>query len=421
MPDAKLYLVPDPTGEADLSERAGIQTFDGADKAGELVALDSSGLLNGSLMPYAQSPDLSDAEDPDSVRIPVQVEGQLGQVWRWYSVLSLMNWVRDQIMDLVVPVGTIRLAMGSAATGRWLYMDGRTLGSDASGAVLAGDEYKRLYAHLWGALDDDNISLATSTGIPVNKGESADADWAAGRRISLPDPSSRFVMVGGAGAGLSPRAFGSVGGEEEASLSELQMPRHSHRVNSAQAGAAQRVEFMTGVQVAVSVVNDARTALVGSPTAAVGYAKVESHDHSSVVTIGSGSAPHTHGVATPAADLTHTHAADNDVTVEPAQLQVAAGQLTTDSANASHGHTGAAVISGTSSSGNGHTHTLQFLGGYTASTTVTSTPKVTVTPSKNSVSVFAVSSGNATTTDAGGGVAHNNMPPFFSVAALIRY
>lgn len=421
MAKGEVYITPHPDKSIDASvERAGMTEFEGTTGVGRLIAATDDGLISTTLMPFAQSPDVTD-EPVETARLPVRVESPSGLVWRWLSITAILNWINDQIMDIVSPVGTVRLALGAEPGTKWLALDGRTLGSTASGAILAGEAYKRLYTVLWTSLSADVIKIYEATGIGTTKGTSAENDWALGKRIEMPAPSGRMLMLAGAGSGLTTRKLGEMAGEEEVQLSVLTMPKHNHKMYVAQSGTAQRVEFLDSVTVDVSISNNAETTLSGDLNATIGYSKVEDHSHGVSVTVNSGNAAHDHDVTLPGADLTHTHAADNGTTVDAASLAVTGSSIKTSQATAPHTHLASGSATSTTTAGNGHKHDLTLLSGYTADTRVTSTPTVTVRPNKKSAQMYDVSEGNATATDVGGDAKHNNMPPFFGLVAYVRY
>lgn len=120
------------------------------------------------------------------------------------------------------PVGTVAATLGASAPAGWLTLDGASLGDAGSGADHAAADYEALYTLLYQAIDD--------SGAPVSggRGASAAVDWAAGKRIALPDLRGRALIGSSTGDGLSARAHGGSGGSESHSLSESEMPNHSH-------------------------------------------------------------------------------------------------------------------------------------------------------------------------------------------------
>lgn len=125
------------------------------------------------------------------------------------------------------PVGMVAAFFTSAAGAYydqnnvlWLPLDGSTLGSLSSGALLIGTKYKRLFDYLW------PVSTITVSG---GKGSSSTADWNANKRLTLPDARGRTIIGDGQGSGLTSRSVGQQLGAETHTLTEAQMPSHNHQ------------------------------------------------------------------------------------------------------------------------------------------------------------------------------------------------
>lgn len=115
--------------------------------------------------------------------------------------------------------------------GKWVYLtlDGiRTIGNASSGAAIAAAWTQTLFEHLWSQYDNTRCPLLDSSGSPTSRGASGAADWAANRRITLPDFRGRTVIGAGTGSSLTARTKGSVGGAETHTLTTNEMPSHSH-------------------------------------------------------------------------------------------------------------------------------------------------------------------------------------------------
>lgn len=133
---------------------------------------------------------------------------------------------------------------GSSLQTGWIWAAGN-IGNASSGATnRANADCEALFKFYW---DDAAYNYAGTTatgaalqvrdssGTAVSKGVSADADWAANRRIDVPDfrdrvPAGRGNMVGSAGRlsgqpnGVNGNGLGNAGGEETASA-VLTIPR----------------------------------------------------------------------------------------------------------------------------------------------------------------------------------------------------
>jgi microcystin-dependent protein len=140
--------------------------------------------------------------------------------------------------------------MDSAAPSGWVLAAGGTIGSAASGGTTrANDDTATLFAILW-ALDATLYPILTSAGGASSRGASAAADFAANKRMTLPDLRGRVVAgkdnAGGSAAsrlttaksGVDGVTLGASGGVEEHTLTSTQIPSHSHAIHFKNAGTA---------------------------------------------------------------------------------------------------------------------------------------------------------------------------------------
>ena len=143
------------------------------------------------------------------------------------------------------PVGTVIPYAGAAAPSGYVLASGRTIGNAASSATERADaDCQSLFALLWADYADATLPVQTSTGTASTRGASASADWAANKRITLPDLRGRIPVgkddMGGtaadrittAGSGIDGAELGSTGGTETHVLAEAEMPSHYHEVPS---------------------------------------------------------------------------------------------------------------------------------------------------------------------------------------------
>ena len=116
-------------------------------------------------------------------------------------------------------------ARNSDNDNKWLLLDGRTIGSVASGATHRNnaDTYV-LFEHLWNKFTNTELIIETSGGAPTVRGVDAATDFAADKRMPLPDFRGRNISGmdnPGNGAGAANRVTsasadvlgGSVGAE----------------------------------------------------------------------------------------------------------------------------------------------------------------------------------------------------------------
>lgn len=125
-----------------------------------------------------------------------------------------------------IPTGTVRATIAVTPESGWLMLDGSTIGKSGSGATHASDSYQSLFVLLWNSMADGQAAVVGG------RGGSAAADWAAGKRITLPDGRGRGIIGSGAGAGLTERTHGDKGGAETHQLTANEMPVHKHNVNT---------------------------------------------------------------------------------------------------------------------------------------------------------------------------------------------
>lgn len=92
------------------------------------------------------------------------------------------------LLNLILPIGSILPIADLAAPAGWLLVDGKTIGSAASGATArANADTLTLYTKLWN-FSAAAVPITTSTGAASTRGASAAADFAADKRLALFTP-----------------------------------------------------------------------------------------------------------------------------------------------------------------------------------------------------------------------------------------
>lgn len=132
--------------------------------------------------------------------------------------------------------GWIMMAWTIASQTGFVRMNGRTIGSAASGATeRANADCEDLFEFLW----DNDANLVVSGG----RGSTSAGDWAANKTIALPDFRGRVPggldAMGSSAAGRITDAvlgsdsdtLGSAGGAETHTLTEAELAEHLHTVN----------------------------------------------------------------------------------------------------------------------------------------------------------------------------------------------
>jgi microcystin-dependent protein len=341
----------------------------------------------------------------------------------WRLIGTLPGWHVGEIRDT---------SRGSAPSG-WLLCSGRTIGSASSNATArANADTEYLYTVLWTDYTDAELPMVTSGGSPTTRGASAAADFAANKRLSLPDFRGRVLAgkddMGGTSAnrltnqsgGLNGDTLGASGGAETHTLTTAQTPAHTHTFDAGAhahswshaghthtfAGSAHTHTFDAGSHThTFNAGSHTHTFNAGSHSHAF---TSNSHTHSFSATTGSSGA-HTHTFSdTTSSSGSHAHFQYNDFeyssgtsqpvtnSLYPTYYYVSgsgstnyimqgtsnAATLGLTSSGGAHTHT----ISGTTSSSGSHTHTVSgTTGGNTVSGT-TDTTAVSGTTGSASVS-----------------------------------
>ena len=91
----------------------------------------------------------------------------------------------------------------------------------------------------WAFCDGQLLPLSQNTALFSLVGTTYGGDGKS--TFALPDLRGRAPMHPGQGQGLSPRVLGETGGSETATLSEIQMPAHSHSMMAQSALATGRI------------------------------------------------------------------------------------------------------------------------------------------------------------------------------------
>lgn len=119
----------------------------------------------------------------------------------------------------------------------WLFLNGSTIGDASSGATaLASANTESLFTKLWTDWDNTKLPIQNSSGVPTTRGASAAADFAAHKRLPLPDARGRAVIGAGQGSGLTNRVLGVTVGAESANIAhthDVSVANHTHSVTVA--------------------------------------------------------------------------------------------------------------------------------------------------------------------------------------------
>jgi microcystin-dependent protein len=139
------------------------------------------------------------------------------------------------------PVGIGKDYWGASLPAGYVWASGKTIGNPSSNATeRANDDTWDLFSLFWSSGSDTTLPIYTSAGVLSSRGVSAAADWALNKAIAVPDKRGRVSVgrddLGGtaanritlAGCGIVGTTFGTSGGEQTHTLTETEMPTHTH-------------------------------------------------------------------------------------------------------------------------------------------------------------------------------------------------
>jgi hypothetical protein len=104
------------------------------------------------------------------------------------------------VQNALVPAGAVQPFARSTAPAGWLAANGSTIGSASSGATSASADYSALFSVLWDNWTNTDLPILDSAGAASTRGASASADFAANKRLPLPDLRGIFVRGSGSQA-----------------------------------------------------------------------------------------------------------------------------------------------------------------------------------------------------------------------------
>lgn len=126
----------------------------------------------------------------------------------------------------------------------WLLCNGLTIGDAGSGATSrANADTSDLYTILWTNTTNSELPIQDSSGSSTSRGASAAADFAAGKRLPLPDVRGRTFVgkddmgatvanrITAGGSGIDGTLLLASGGAETHSLNSSQNGPHTHTIS----------------------------------------------------------------------------------------------------------------------------------------------------------------------------------------------
>lgn len=150
----------------------------------------------------------------------------------YFDTLYLPSCTTGAFWDWAIPAGNWKgwssIALPDSATeGKWLFCAGGTIGDASSGGtVRANADTSSLFTFLWTNGNDTTLPIQTSAGGASTRGASAAADFAAQKRMSLPNWKDKGPM--GYDESGTFNAMFATGGEETHLLTGLESGVNAH-------------------------------------------------------------------------------------------------------------------------------------------------------------------------------------------------
>jgi hypothetical protein len=214
-------------------------------------------------------------------------------------------------VDPITPTGTF-VDNGASTLNGYVLCDGATtLGDASSGATVAADYCQALFEHLWNRY----AGLTVSSG----RGSSSSADWAAHKKITVPDlrgrsrfgrdnmgtAASRITNSGTGNTGVDGATLGTTGGSQSVLLAQSALPNTTLTVSGSISGTAASSGAHTHVVFSQTTAQATGTNMTASNSAAERYdsqggdfsADIGSTGDSPTVGRTSSSGAHTHSVS----------------------------------------------------------------------------------------------------------------------------
>lgn len=136
--------------------------------------------------------------------------------------------------------GDIKFGVYATAPSGWIKANGGTIGNAASGATTrANADTELLFSLLWASVDVTVLPIYDSAGVLTTKGVSNTADFAANKRLAIPDMRANFVRGFDDGRGVdTSRALGSYQADDNKAHTHTVTSRVDDSPNTAIAGGS---------------------------------------------------------------------------------------------------------------------------------------------------------------------------------------
>lgn len=200
------------------------------------LALAIAGASSAAAIPIA---DAGTHYTTDNVEAALQQIGDAGFV--------TLARLAAEVTAKLIPTGTVMdyalkdSAITDAPTG-WVFASGRTIGSASSNATERKNaDTVNLYTLLWNNYTNTELPIQDSAGTPTTRGVSAANDFAANKRLPVPDCRGRIRVgldynngvaladrITAAGGNFDSAVLGKAQDRQNHTLTEAQLPAHKH-------------------------------------------------------------------------------------------------------------------------------------------------------------------------------------------------
>ncbi|MGZ3272368.1 MAG: hypothetical protein ACXU8Z_01275, partial [Caulobacteraceae bacterium] len=154
------------------------------------------------------------------------------------QLLTAIQTIAAAVASPPAPTGSVIYRAAASAPATWLIANGLTIGDAASGGTArANVDCLALFTLLWTDFTDAVLPIQTSGGAGSTRGASAGADWAAHKRITLPDLRGEFIRGIDLGRGID--AARVLGSEQ---LDDFKSHTHAIQVNNGTTGAGPKAQ-----------------------------------------------------------------------------------------------------------------------------------------------------------------------------------
>ena len=151
---------------------------------------------------------LADGDLPATGYFPVIVKDAVTPIFHLLAPPPVAKYVTPATLATAISVGDGKYHFAAAAPANWLICDGGTIGSVASSATSrANADTETLFTKLWNESANTDLIIQDNAGAPTTRGANAAADFAANKRMPLPDVATDGLFLR---PKMSGRAIGSV-------------------------------------------------------------------------------------------------------------------------------------------------------------------------------------------------------------------